>query len=95
MLEEEMLQAANDLAFEKAADIRDKIKSLKAKQAAAIIDPDPARKSPPATTPSAKATLPTLISASMSHRIAGTTPQRQQLPMTPQQKKVKRGPKRR
>jgi hypothetical protein len=29
MLEEEMLQAANNLEFEKAADIRDKLKELK------------------------------------------------------------------
>src|SRR5262249_42593448 len=34
-LEEEMLQAANNLEFEKAAEIRDRIKELKAKQAAA------------------------------------------------------------
>ena len=37
MLEEEMLEAANNLEFEKAAEIRDRIKELKAKEAAGII----------------------------------------------------------
>ena len=39
MLEEEMLEAAHDLEFEKAAQIRDKLKELRG-QAAAAGDPD-------------------------------------------------------
>ena len=93
MLEEEMLAAANDLAFEKAADIRDKIKALKAKQAAATHDPDPEEIAARHDN-IGEGDLANAISASMSHRIAGTTPTPAQLPMTPQQKKVKRGPKR-
>jgi excinuclease ABC subunit B len=93
MLEEEMLQAANDLAFEKAADIRDKIKALKAKQAAANTDPDPDALDP-RHDKLGEGDLATAISNSMSHRIAGTTPEKERLPMTPQQKKVKRGQKR-
>jgi excinuclease ABC subunit B len=93
LLEEEMLQAANDLAFEKAADIRDKIKALKAKQAAAETDPDPDKLAPRHDN-LGEGDLATAISTSMSHRIAGTTPPAERLPMTPQQKKVKRGQKR-
>jgi excinuclease ABC subunit B len=93
LLEEEMLQAANDLAFEKAADIRDKIKSLKAKQAAADPDPDP-DKVDPRHDKLGEGDLATAIATSMSHRIAGTTPPTERPPMTPQQKKVKRGQKR-
>ena len=76
-LEEEMLEAATNLEFEKAAGIRDRIKEIKAKDAGAATE-DP---------------LAAAISAGMSHRIAGNNAPKPE--MTPQQKKVRRGPKRR
>jgi len=77
-LEEEMLEAATNLEFEKAAEIRDRIKDLKLKHIA------------PASA-GTEDDLTTAISTSMSNRIAGND---QRKAMTPQQKKVRRGPKR-
>jgi excinuclease ABC subunit B len=79
MLEEEMLEAANNLEFEKAAELRDRIKELKAKEAAKA-------GGAPAEDGGA-GDLATVISDGMSARIAGRKP------MTPQQKKVKKKPK--
>jgi excinuclease ABC subunit B len=86
ILEDEMLSAANNLEFEKAAELRDKIKEVKAK-AAAHIDPAPG---------AAEAAAEGDLSTAIATRIAGAdglgdSPRK---PMTPQQKKVKRGPKR-
>jgi excinuclease ABC subunit B len=90
ILEDEMLSAANNLEFEKAAELRDKIKEVKAK-AANHIDPAPG-----AAEAVAENELTAALSTAMSNRMAsnsalGDTPRK---PMTPQQKKVKRGPKR-
>jgi excinuclease ABC subunit B len=72
-LEEEMLEAATNLEFEKAAAIRDRIKEIKSK------DPTPVPDDP----------LTAAIATSMSNRLAGNN----KPTMTPQQKKVRRGPK--
>jgi excinuclease ABC subunit B len=89
MLEEEMLAAANDLEFEKAAHIRDKIQILK-KKAAAEGDATPRGEL------DGESDLTAAIASGMSQRIAGgTTPERDVKTMTPQQKKVRRGQKRR
>jgi excinuclease UvrABC nuclease subunit len=88
MLEEEMLTAANNLEFEKAAEIRDKIQSLKKKIEATG---DGAARE--AAEVSAEGDLTAAISTSMSNRIAGTRADERPA-MTPQQKKVRRGPKR-
>jgi excinuclease ABC subunit B len=90
ILEDEMLSAANNLEFEKAAELRDKIKEVKAK-AAQHIDPAPG-----AAEAAAENELTAALSNAMSNRMAsnsalGDSPRK---PMTPQQKKVKRGPKR-
>jgi excinuclease ABC subunit B len=90
ILEDEMLSAANNLEFEKAAELRDKIKEVKAK-AAQHIDPAPG-----AAEAAAENELTAALSTAMSNRMAsnsalGDSPRK---PMTPQQKKVKRGPKR-
>ncbi len=90
ILEEEMLSAANNLEFEKAAELRDKIKEVKAK-AAQHIDPAPG-----AAEAAAEGDLTAALSTAMATRIAGAdglgdSPRK---PMTPQQKKVRRGPKR-
>jgi len=84
-LEEEMLEAANNLEFEKAAAIRDKLKALKAKAAAGT---DPA---PGAAEASAENDLTAAIATGLSNRLAGNGDRKT---MTPQQKKVRRGPKR-
>jgi excinuclease ABC subunit B len=78
-LEEQMLSAANNLEFERAAELRDKIKQLKDKQAASG-----------AADHSESADLAEAISQGISDRLADRKPS-----MTPQQKKVKRGAKRR
>jgi excinuclease ABC subunit B len=90
-LEAEMLEAANNLEFEKAADLRDKIKQLKAK-AAEGIDPVPG-----AAEAHAESDLTAALATGMANRLAGAdglgaAPRKT---MTPQQKKVRRGPKRR
>ncbi|MGN6366826.1 MAG: excinuclease ABC subunit UvrB [Phycisphaerae bacterium] len=89
MLEEEMLTAANNLEFEKAADIRDKIQSLK-KKAESTGDGAPRG----AAEVGAEGDLTAAISNSMSNRIAGVSTAGERPAMTPQQKKVRRGPKR-
>lgn len=78
MLEQEMLEAANNLEFEKAAEIRDRIKELKDKQTAQAGSSN----GQPATD------LTTAIADGMAQRIGG-----QDRKMTPQQKKVRRKPK--
>lgn len=78
-LEEQMLSAANNLEFERAAELRDKIKQLKDKQAASG-----------AADHTESADLAEAISQGISDRLADRKPS-----MTPQQKKVKRGAKRR
>jgi excinuclease ABC subunit B len=89
MLEEEMLAAANDLEFEKAAHIRDKIQALK-KKAAAEGDATPRGEL------DGQSDLTAAISSGMSQRIAGgANTERDVKTMTPQQKKVRRGQKRR
>jgi excinuclease ABC subunit B len=84
LLEEEMLAAANSLEFEKAAEIRDKIHALKKKEQAM----GGAETRNPSEV-AAEGDLTAAISSGMSDRIAGIAK-----PMTPQQKKVRRGPKR-
>ncbi|MCL2641131.1 MAG: UvrB/UvrC motif-containing protein, partial [Phycisphaerales bacterium] len=81
-LEEEMLEAATNLEFEKAAAIRDRIKELKSKDSIVSSSTSPD-------------TLTDAISESMSNRIAGNDHRKPSPLMTPQQKKVRRGPKRR
>ncbi len=83
-LEEEMLEAANSLEFEKAAGLRDRIKELKGKLEAAGADATELSRD-------GDGDLAAAISASMSHRIGSGGGKA----MTPQQKKVKKGPKRR
>jgi excinuclease ABC subunit B len=79
-LEEEMLEAANNLEFEKAAQIRDRIRELKAKEeAGTLASPNPVD--------GASGDLAGVIAQTMANRIAGRKP------MTPQQGKVKRKPK--
>jgi len=77
-LEQEMLDAANNLEFEKAAEIRDRIKELKDKQVAAGKSSNGDRE--PVT-----GDLTTAIADGMAQRIGG-----QDRKMTPQQKKVRR-----
>ena len=89
LLEEEMLTAANNLEFEKAAEIRDKIQSLKKK---AESTGDGAARG--AAEVAAEGDLTAAISTSMSNRIGGTSTAGERPTMTPQQKKVRRGPKR-
>ncbi|HVS69815.1 MAG TPA: excinuclease ABC subunit UvrB [Phycisphaerae bacterium] len=89
ILEEEMLSAANNLEFEKAAELRDKIKEVKAKAASVTTQDSELR--------TRDTDLTTALSTAMATRIAGAdglgdSPRK---PMTPQQKKVRRGPKRR
>jgi excinuclease ABC subunit B len=83
MLEEEMLQAASNLEFEKAAEIRDRIKEMKEKESARA--PQEA-----SLFEAAPGDLTAAISEGMAQRIGGVTKK-----MTPQQKKVKRGMKKR
>ncbi len=88
-LEEEMLAAANNLEFERAADIRDKIRKLKSKlesEGSTAIE----------TARDAQGDLADTITASISQRLANpiNTDPPDRKPMTPQQKKVRRGPKR-
>jgi excinuclease ABC subunit B len=85
MLEEEMLEAANNLEFEKAAEVRDRIKELKAKQAKGI------DAVPGGAEAAAESELTAAIATGMANRIGG----HERKTMTPQQKKVKRGAKRR
>ena len=80
MLEDEMLEAANNLEFEKAAGLRDRIKQMREQS------------SSPGTVHDSHA-LAAAISDGLSARLAGKSAGPK--PMTPQQKKVKRGPKRR
>ncbi len=78
-LEEQMLEAANNLEFERAAELRDKIKEIKDKQAGSgEVSQEPG------------ADLAEAISQGISDRLADRKPR-----MTPQQKKVKRKPKHR
>jgi excinuclease ABC subunit B len=83
MLEEEMLEAANNLEFEKAAEIRDRIKELKEKEGTA-------GKAGASHRETATGDLTAAIADGMAQRIGG-----QERKMTPQQKKVKKGMKRR
>lgn len=83
MLEEEMLQAANNLEFEKAAEIRDKLKELK--DAPQMISHGDGG----AQGAGVDGELADAIHEGMSQRLA------QRPAMTPQQKKVRRGPKKR
>jgi excinuclease ABC subunit B len=83
MLEQEMLEAANNLEFEKAAEIRDRLKELK--DAPQIRD---ANSGHTASEEADGAAIADAIHAGLTKRLA-------QKPMTPQQKKVKRGPKKR
>jgi excinuclease ABC subunit B len=83
MLEQEMLEAANNLEFEKAAEIRDRLKELK--DAPQIRD---ATSGHTAAEEADGAAIADAIHAGLTKRLA-------QKPMTPQQKKVKRGPKKR
>ena len=94
-------EAANNLEFEKAADIRDKIKEMKAKEAATAPQPSAPGSAGGVTTtgsrpldpePSPDANLAAALSTGMSNRIAGHT---DRTTRTPQQKTVRRGPKRR
>lgn len=78
-LEEEMLEAANNLEFEKAAHCRDRIKELKAKMSATASAADEKQLAE-------SGDLATAIAEGMSQRIAGT----ERKAMTPQQKKVKK-----
>ena len=82
MLEEEMLEAANNLEFEKAAEIRDRIKELKAKEAKRR-----ARRG--GDVGGAGGDLTAAISETMAQRIGG----KERKAMTPQQTKVKKKPK--
>ncbi len=82
LLEEEMLEAANNLEFEKAANCRDRIKELKAKMSASASTMDEKQISE-------SGDLATAIADGMSQRIAG----QERKTMTPQQKKVKKKPK--
>ncbi len=84
VMEAEMLEAANNLEFEKAAALRDRIKELKEKQAAKAADG-----SAPST--EVPADLAGALSDGMSARLAGGN----RKAMTPQQNKVRRGAKRR
>ena len=83
LMEEEMLEAANNLEFEKAAQLRDRIKELKAKEAA-YNPPAPAAGPNDDETPTTETSLAAALSEGMSQRLASTG--RKQ--MTPQQKKV-------
>ena len=83
MLEEEMLQAANNLEFEKAAEIRDQIRNLKERAAERGDAGLPAVER--------EMSLADAIHAGMTQRLADRPPKA----MTPQQKKVRRGPKKR
>ncbi|HUO07164.1 MAG TPA: excinuclease ABC subunit UvrB [Phycisphaerae bacterium] len=83
-LEEEMLEAANNLEFEKAAEIRDKIQALKQKAESGGGEPPRG-----GGESGGDGDLTAAIVSGMSNRIAGTN----RPTMTPQQKKVRRGPK--
>ena len=94
MLEEEMLQAANNLEFEKAARIRDQLKELK--DAPQMISHDSVSPTPqvadpgaPPSTPDTNAALANAIHAGITNRLASRPK------MTPQQTKVKKKPKHR
>ncbi len=87
MLEEEMVEAANNLEFEKAAEIRDRIAELRAAQpskvdasAAGVVAADMAGHN---------AALASAIDEGIARRLANRPA------MTPQQKKPRRGPARR
>ncbi len=82
MLEQEMLETANNLEFERAAEIRDQIKKIKAR-AAAQGDGAPAG----AAEAAAESDLTAALATGMANRIAGND----RKVMTPQQKKVRRG----
>jgi excinuclease ABC subunit B len=85
MLEQEMLEAANNLEFEKAAEIRDKIKELKdAPQMISHAAPAEPGSAPDAGGDSGAA-LSDAIHAGITDRLANRPK------MTPQQKKVRRG----
>jgi excinuclease ABC subunit B len=83
-LEEEMLEAANNLEFEKAADLRDKIKELNAarqNQSAGSPDENAARDA------EHQQALATAIDEGIANRLANRTNAK------PQQTKFRRGPK--
>jgi excinuclease ABC subunit B len=87
MLEDEMMDAANNLEFEKAAELRDKIRILRDKRDAGA----PAAAG--AAEAAAESDLTAALAAGMGARIAGTDGLGARKAMTPQQKKVKRGGK--
>ena len=85
LLEAEMIEAANALEFEKAAEIRDKLKELKTKA-------DPSLMGSIATNETMS--LTDVLTAGISARLAGSGGGDKK-PMTPQQTKVKKKPKKR
>jgi excinuclease ABC subunit B len=92
MLEDEMLDAANNLEFEKAAELRDKIKTLREQRDAGAGKAK--TEAAGAAEAAAEGDLTAALAAGMSARIAGTEGLGgTRKAMTPQQKKVKRGPK--
>jgi excinuclease ABC subunit B len=88
MLEEEMLQAANNLEFEKAAEIRDKLKELKN---APQITSNISGQATPASSVDAATDADHGLSAAIDTSIANRLSDRK--PMTPQQKKVRKVPR--
>ena len=90
MLEEEMLTAANNLEFEKAADLRDRIKEL---QAAAPPPSDAAPQDSAQFTADKDAEHQHALAAAIDEGIANRLANRPTA--KPQQTKFKRGPKRR
>jgi excinuclease ABC subunit B len=82
LLEEEMLEAANNLEFEKAAECRDRIKELKAREASS-------NQNGSGLPAEAGGDLTAAISQTMANRIGG----KDRKAMTPQQTKVKKKPK--
>ena len=90
MLEEEMLTAANNLEFEKAADLRDRIKEL---QAAAQPPSDAAPQDSAQFTADKDAEHQHALAAAIDEGIANRLANRPTA--KPQQTKFKRGPKRR
>jgi excinuclease ABC subunit B len=92
MLEDEMLDAANNLEFEKAAELRDKIKQMRAQRDTGAGRPGDAAGAAEAA---AEGDLTAALAAGMGARIAGNEGLGgTRKAMTPQQKKVKRGAKR-
>ena len=87
LLEEEMLTAANNHEFEKAAEIRDKIQALKKKE-----ESTGGGAARGAAEVAAEGDLTAAISTSMSNRIAGTSTAGERPTMTPQQKSLAAAP---